>query len=130
MYYMYLEAYQQAAQATGLMPRQMQSITWEAVRLLYPKEIKSPKLLEQMRAVWQNENSERSARTKLTSTKISDPIWAGRGSSGGSVRTDARNGENTQAEADIRGGIRPTVGRTPSESINGIELDPRIDPIV
>ena len=128
MYYMYLEAYQQAAQATGLMPRQMQSITWEAVRLLYPKEIKSPKLLEQMRAVWQNENSERSARTKLTSTKISDPIWAGRESSGGSVRTDARNGEKSQKKAYIRGGVRSTVGRTPSESINGIELDPRIDP--
>jgi len=41
MYYAYLDAYRKAAEARGLLPREMQSITWEAVRLLYTSTFKA-----------------------------------------------------------------------------------------
>lgn len=40
-YYAYLEAYRIAAEERGLLPREMQSITWEAVRLLYTAGFKN-----------------------------------------------------------------------------------------
>ena len=40
-YYAYLEAYRLAAEERGLLPREMQSITWEAIRLLYTAGFKN-----------------------------------------------------------------------------------------
>ena len=39
-YYAYLDAYRKAAEQRGVLPREMQSVTWEAVRLLYTSEFK------------------------------------------------------------------------------------------
>ena len=40
-YFAFLEAYREAADARGLLPREMQSVTWEAVRLLFPAAYKT-----------------------------------------------------------------------------------------
>lgn len=40
-YFAFLEAYRAAADARGLLPREMQSVTWEAVRLLFPAAYKT-----------------------------------------------------------------------------------------
>lgn len=52
-YGLYAEAYRRAAQERGILPREMQSITWEAVRGLYPDTFKSQaKNVEQVDNIW------------------------------------------------------------------------------
>jgi len=52
-YGLYAEAYRRAAQERGILPREMQSITWEAVRGLYPDTFKSQaKNVEQIDNIW------------------------------------------------------------------------------
>jgi len=51
--YPYLwEAYRRAAEKHGLLPREMQSITWEQVRALFGAEDKRGDLPKQLKAVW------------------------------------------------------------------------------
>ena len=52
-YGLYAEAYRRAAQERGVLPREMQSITWEAVRGLFPDTFKSQaKNTEQVDQIW------------------------------------------------------------------------------
>jgi hypothetical protein len=52
-YGLYAEAYRRAAQERGVLPREMQSITWEAVRGLFPDTFKSQaKNVDQVDGIW------------------------------------------------------------------------------
>jgi hypothetical protein len=52
-YGIYAEAYRRAAQERGVLPREMQSITWEAVRGLFPDTFKSQaKNVDQIDNIW------------------------------------------------------------------------------
>ena len=53
LYSIYAEAYRRAAAERNVLPREMQSITWEAVRGLFPSTFKqSPKSVEAIDSLW------------------------------------------------------------------------------
>ena len=53
-YYAYAEAYKLAAERVGLLPREMQSITWEAVRIMFSDSFKRNKeLTSKIDSIWE-----------------------------------------------------------------------------
>ena len=56
-YPIYAEAYRQAARERGVLPREMQSITWEAVRGLFPDSFKTKKNMENIDTIWRNHDA-------------------------------------------------------------------------
>ena len=74
-YHVYMDAYQQLAKELGILPRQLQSITWEAIRELYPSEKRSPKLVKEATEIWKK-NNENDARQYILRNGISAPVWA------------------------------------------------------
>lgn len=86
-YAYYQEAYRRAAEARGLLPREMQSITWEAVRELYTRGFKHDKdKLNALDAIWTEfEKGKRSIDTVRAEILrlaggVEQPAWAGRNS--------------------------------------------------
>lgn len=51
-YAVHAEAYRQAAKALGILPRELQSITWEAVRTLFGESKKTPELKAEVNDIW------------------------------------------------------------------------------
>ena len=51
-YGIYADAYREAAKKRGVLPREMQSITWEAVRGLFPQAMKTEKNKKLADAIW------------------------------------------------------------------------------
>ena len=82
-YHMYLEAYRRAAREVGIQPRQMQSITWEAVRLLYPSEIRNKDTVDKATKIHNNANNEQEARDTILGPAIPRPSWSTAGDGGG-----------------------------------------------
>lgn len=81
-YPIYLEAYRRAAEQRGILPREMQSITWEAVRGLFEGPKKNA-LKPQVKAVWESwhrgEIDEKQALQQIHDLAggITEPSWAG-----------------------------------------------------
>lgn len=53
-YGLYAEAYRQAAAKLGILPRELQSITWEGIRSLYESRAKTPELKSQIAQIWKD----------------------------------------------------------------------------
>jgi hypothetical protein len=114
MYHLYLKAYRDAAALRGLQPRQMQSITWEAIRLLFPSvEKSSQNLVEQIAEIWQSGEDVSTIRTRILSRGIPSPIWAGTGNggqSGGASAVVSKTGAELESGTDLRDGDRAAPG--------------------
>jgi hypothetical protein len=83
-YGLYAEAYRRAAKERGILPREMQSITWEAVRGLFTPGFKAQaKNVDAVAKVWENHKAKRisldETRKQLTALagNINQPDWVG-----------------------------------------------------
>jgi len=80
-YSIYAEAYRRAAEQVGLLPREMQSITWEAVRGMFRPEQKTAKNKAAVNQIWQNVAEGKldvtEARNQIAELVggIADPAW-------------------------------------------------------
>lgn len=90
-YGLYAEAYRRAAQARGVLPREMQSITWEAVRGLFPDTYKTAENAQQIDSIWvryrKGQISLDEARNEVLRTAggINPPEWERAGLRGGAA---------------------------------------------
>lgn len=82
-YPLYAEAYRRAAEERGILPREMQSITWEGVRGLFPDTFKTKKNAEAIDNIWREHRdgilSADEARAKIFDKAggINPPDWHG-----------------------------------------------------
>ncbi len=126
LYYAYADAYADAAKRTGLLPRQMQSVTWEAVRGLFTDSFKnSKKNVNDVRNIFSNyaqgKISIDEARKQAVDRAggIQDPSWAG------SLLSDVTR--DIEAESDIRGVRRDERSDERSRTERGREGDSKGD---
>ena len=79
-YPVYAEAYQQAAKELGVLPRQLQSVTWEAIKSLMGDK-RSPELKARLKEIWQDVQDgaltadEARDKIKTESGGFSKPSW-------------------------------------------------------
>lgn len=133
-YGLYAEAYRRAAQERGILPREMQSITWEAVRGLYPDTFKSqPKNVQEVDNVWlqyrKGKLSLEEARNEVfrIAGGIDAPEWERAGLRPGSaqaVQPAPNAGELPGAGipgggAPGSGGVQPAIGNSSSVTRGG-----------
>lgn len=113
-YPLYSEAYRRAAKARGIHPREMQSITWEAVRGLFPDTFKTAKNAKDIDSVWDRyrngEITQDEARSQVVKKAggIRPPTWF----TGGASQPHAANG----GAIDAKGISRLGVSRTPTRA--------------
>ena len=104
-YGLYAEAYRRAAQERGVLPREMQSITWEAVRGLFPDTFKNAKNSELVDSIWlkyrKGQISQTEARDEVfrAANGINPPEWEGAGLRPGSVKAVS----NTPNQGELPG---------------------------
>jgi len=104
-YHLYLDAYKKAAEERGLLPRQMQSITWEAIRGLYsPKMRRDKAAVAKARGTWQA-LPDAKARQQLIGRGIATPAWA-RASHGGEPKGVAKGDGRARRGDDVGGNLR------------------------
>jgi hypothetical protein len=80
-YPLYAEAYQRVARKLGILPRELQSVTWEGVKSLMGDEKKTPELKKEVKQIWQDVQdgkltaAEARGKIKNASNGFSKPAW-------------------------------------------------------
>jgi hypothetical protein len=114
LYALYAEAYRMAAHEKKLLPREMQSITWEAARSLFKDKWKTDKNLKLVEGLWDDYNN---GKRTLDETRqaISDlaggiktPDWATPQPRGGVPEQEGLPGKPGELpdDSDVGGGVR------------------------
>jgi|TARA_R100000482_G_scaffold3151_3_gene1201 hypothetical protein len=112
-YHIYADAYRQAAATLGIPPYQLQSITWEAIREIYPADSRKNLKYVAERENIHNENDPEQARNRILGRDIPKPLWFGTPDSGVLDRAEALIGDDSQKEAISRRGLLFSGRRTP-----------------
>jgi hypothetical protein len=119
-YWLHLEAYKQAAREVGIQPRQMQSITWEAVRMLFPDSSKRvDSFIDKYENIWKESKDAESTRQKILEGGIEPPEWATYGPRplSSTERSAAGLREDARPKVVTEGGVRPDDGRGPRSTV-------------
>ena len=118
LYPMIAEAYRRAAASRGVLPRQMQSITWETARVLFPSTMRTRgKKFDKIEKLWKRYRSGRIGISKVRQ-EVYDVALEGRGDSiapdwdGSNAGTYAGYGDSSYAEVILgSGGLRGAGAR-------------------
>ena len=128
-YGIFADAYRDAAQIAGVLPREMQSITWTAIRDIFTETYKANnKNVEKIENVWKNfyngKISVDQARQEIMNeTGYKDPDWARPDSRDvRSERDSSYEGKLPEYERDLGGGYdsRIRVGTTREATTEGV----------
>ena len=126
--YAYLwEAYRRAAEKHGLLPREMQSITWEQVRALFGAEEKRGKLPDQLKALWSRYGAGEIEIDQVWEEVVElgggfDPMfWDG-------IPADTESGRTYNGKSVDEG--KPDVGRPQTDPVIGVEAKPNLNPVL
>ena len=86
-YGLHADAYRKASHNSGVLPREMQSITWEGARSLFPKEWKTQENKDYVNGIWdeykKGQITQNQARERVFeyAEGIGSPAWLGKGRS-------------------------------------------------
>ena len=121
-YWLFHEALREAAAARKVMPRQMQSITWEAIRGLFTDVKKRDKnFVANIAKIWQTSQDANSARTQIIKLGITPPEWARVGSANSGIQGGVGKnvGQNANSAGSVQSGVRQgRKGRDGSGGVN------------
>jgi hypothetical protein len=120
-YWLFHEALREAAAARKVMPRQMQSITWEAIRGLFTDVKKRDKnFVANIAKIWQSSQDANSARTQIIKLGITPPEWARVGSANSGIQGGVGKnvGQNANSAGSVQSGVRQ--GRKGGDGSGGV----------
>ena len=120
-YWLFHEALREAAAARKVMPRQMQSITWEAIRGLFTDVKKRDKnFVANIAKIWQSSQDANSARTQIIKLGITPPEWARVGSANSGIQggVGKNAGQNANSAGSVQSGVRQ--GRKGGDGSGGV----------
>jgi hypothetical protein len=121
LYYAFAEGYKKAAEDLNLLPRQVQSITWEAIRGMFTNTFKANKNeVAKIKNIWDNyvnnkiDINETRKQINESAGGIKDPTWA----TSGRGPVQAELGGVSEGRDIGRGGAvseRPSIGARPGK---------------
>ena len=126
IYYIYQEAYRRAAEQRGVLPREMQSVTWEAVRGLFEAAQKT-RIKEDTAAIWERyrkgeiEQEQVWAEILELAGDITPPSWL-------SVPYNETVGQTYDGTSRTAMIERGDVGPVPNEGLQSVIVEVAPDP--